>query len=423
MSDVWDVLCLKHGINFCGFQSKEAQDDNEQPDPSSHFIELSNGRYSPRVVFLDLDNEPIDNIRRGYLKRLFDDHWSFAHKHTSSYGNFARAYYGKDGEVLSRKALELWRYQHEQSERISSIFQINSLEGGTGSGIGSLFDEALHDIHITTKIATSCHQLYPSRHISDSCNSPLNVALGYYGMHPVMHLHVCYDNQCLFERCQTGFGAEIPTYASINSMIAPSVVEQFNICETNAVPFPQLNHLLPAHVNQRIVDTEAKAVAPMLKIQSLIYDIVKPSSQLCYAGHSLFHNRLFSANILVHGSNGHKGEVPIQAIRKMAQEYKLKFVDYCPGFLNSESCKSQYKYPARSKYESNKLCVSAYFNTTAIRDAFKTILNQFDLLCQYRCFFHWYTEENLDEQIFKDAREHIHQVYQTYTLAHMDADA
>ena len=101
---------------------------------------MSDGKYVPRSIFVDLEPTVIDEVKMGIHGRLFDPEQMISGSENGT-KNFAQGYYS-NGKVLSL-VMDRIRKLAEQCLGLEGFMVYSSVGGGTGSGLGSLILEQL----------------------------------------------------------------------------------------------------------------------------------------------------------------------------------------------------------------------------------------------------------------------------------------
>lgn len=97
----------------------------------------------PRVILVDLEPIPIDEIRTGCYRALFDPCTLITGKEDAA-SNFARGYNSLGCEIIDM-TIERVRRVVESCECLQGFISFRSIGGGTGSGFGTLLQEKVAD--------------------------------------------------------------------------------------------------------------------------------------------------------------------------------------------------------------------------------------------------------------------------------------
>lgn len=144
-SACWELFCLEHGIQPDGTMCQENNLDNDSNAFFSsrycHSTRLL--KCAPRVVLIDSEPIPIDEIRTGCYRSLFDPYTLITGREDAS-SNYGRGYNTLGYELIDM-TLESVRRVAECCECLQGFISFRSMGGGTGSGLGTLIQENIAD--------------------------------------------------------------------------------------------------------------------------------------------------------------------------------------------------------------------------------------------------------------------------------------
>lgn len=144
-SACWELFCLEHGILRDGTTCHENDLDND----ANAFFSSSNCQSTkilkcvPRAVLVDLEPIPIDEIRTGCYRSLFDPLSLITGEEDAS-SNYGKGYNSLGSELIDL-TLERVRGMAECCECLQGFISFRSIGGGTGSGFGTLIEENVAD--------------------------------------------------------------------------------------------------------------------------------------------------------------------------------------------------------------------------------------------------------------------------------------
>ena len=112
----------------------------------SFFTESKRGRHIARAICLDTEPKAIhDCIKRARLEKKWRfDSKCIVYRHGGAGNNWALGYKMCDAEFLEA-SLDSIRIQLELCDRVPTFLLLNSIGGGTGSGLGTKITEAIAD--------------------------------------------------------------------------------------------------------------------------------------------------------------------------------------------------------------------------------------------------------------------------------------
>lgn len=101
-----------------------------------YFKEVSNNKYVPRSVLVDLEPGTMDAIRSSKYGRLFNpDHFVFGQSGAGN--NWAKGHYTEGAEIMDH-VMDVVRKEIESCDCSQGFQLTHSIGGGTGSGLGTL---------------------------------------------------------------------------------------------------------------------------------------------------------------------------------------------------------------------------------------------------------------------------------------------
>jgi tubulin beta len=208
----WGALCAEHGITPGGTYQGSNQEQLQHIDV---FFNNHHDRYVPRAVLVDLELDPLDEIRRSaQYGQLFKPN-NYVFEMGGAEKIWAKGYYTEGMELLSN-TMECVQNEVAGCQNLQGFILIHSLGGGTGSGMGSLLVSTLREEFPEQSIAT--FSVFPSTKISSSVLEPYNTVLSVRQLMELANLVLCLDNEALYDFCVRS-GQAAPTHADLNRVI------------------------------------------------------------------------------------------------------------------------------------------------------------------------------------------------------------
>ncbi|TPX30594.1 hypothetical protein SmJEL517_g05892 [Synchytrium microbalum] len=200
----WDKVLLEHAKS----NTKGVYDDamssffrNVDPRRGRQCIPIGDGNgqivgLRARAVLVDMEEGVISQTMKTPLGELFDEHQRITSN--SGSGNNWAVGYAHYGPLYRETLLDSFRKEAEYCDSLQSFFMINSLGGGTGSGLGSYIMELLADEFPETYRFSTV--ICPSGD-DDVVTSPYNsiLSLAKHIEHADCILPI--ENQALFDIC------------------------------------------------------------------------------------------------------------------------------------------------------------------------------------------------------------------------------
>lgn len=306
-SACWELYCLEHGIAADGTMC--CQDNNDDDNSNTFFHSClcpttQTIKAIPRVVLVDLEPIPIDEIRTGCYRELFDPCTLVTGKEDAG-SNFARGYNTLGCEMIEL-ALDRVRRVAENCDCMQGFITFRSVGGGTGSGFGSLLQERLteefaksnrHEFNIfPSPRRVSCCMLmiiylYASHcRLSSIIVEPYNALLTTHYSMDYSDCNILLDNEALYDVCGNSLEVCSPIYTNINRVIGqvvstctaslrfegPMNVDMIEF-QTNLVPYPRIH--FPLCTYSPFIPRSAGGLGDQSTIQ-ITQSCFHPSTQL-----------------------------------------------------------------------------------------------------------------------------------------------
>ena len=426
-SPLWELFCLEHNISLTGELIKENEQKSENNEkmvsyPSKFFDENLNGKFIPRVLFLDSEIDNFNKIKKSNLKEIFCSN-SFNYYNNIPSGLFIENPFSRSSKSYEDKYDNI-RKSIEKCDNLEGFFLIHSLGGGVGSSFSS---DLLYyfDINYSKKFKVN-FSIFPSKKRSSSMIEIYNSA---FAINEFMdnNIDLCFilNNQCLYKICEKYLNINEPNYDDINLLIAylisnitssmrfiGTINSSINELCTNLVIYPQINYILSSNPPFIIKEKEFIDNYSIDRLTNLAFysDYQMSINNNQYNNNIL--NKYFSINLM------YKGDINLNEInislkyfkeRKRIQFYKSISTGFKHG-INYQTIKIL-KNRNIGKILRN---VCLLYNSTNVKEIFKDILKEYDLLYSKRAFIHWFYGEGITSGFDIQARENIQSIINIY---------
>jgi tubulin beta len=402
----WEVVAKEHGLNASG--TYEGTNPEQLERMSVYFNEVSNGRYVPRAVLVDLEPGTLDAARSGPYGEMFrPDNFIFGQ--TGAGNNWAKGHY-TEGAELVESVTEVIRKEAEGSDSLQGFQLTHSVGGGTGSGMGTLLLSKIREEYPDRII--SVYSIIPSPKVSDTVVEPYNAVLSIHQLVETSDQVFVLDNEALYDICSKTLKVATPTYGDLNFLISSGMAgttaafrfpgqlnSDLRKLGVNLVPFPRLHFF---SLGFAPLSARGQDAYRTLTISELTQQMFDPKSQFSAADPR--HGRYLTAAALFRGDVSTK-DVDEQLLN-IVNKNSSYFVEWIPNNVKASVCNIP---PA-------DLPISGTFigNTTAVQELWKRISDQFSAMFKRKAFLHWYTGEGMDEMEFTEAESNLNDLIAEY---------
>jgi tubulin alpha len=404
----WELLCLEHGISPDGTIPADAAFGGQKEEGFRRFFfEHPAGKHVPRVIFVDLDDAIVNELRNGRHKSLYLPEQLVTGKEDAA-NNFCRGYYNLGRHVLD-PVIDKVRTLADNCDHLAGFQVFSSCGGGTGAGLGSLLLERLsNEYGMKSKVL---YQVWTSPSMSTSTVEPYNAVLGMPYTLENADACILLDNEQLYDVCRRYLDVELPRYENINRVIAQVISSitapmrfegplKVNLADLsrNLVPTPRLCFALPSYAP--FVSPE-RAFKEPLTVADITAGAFDPTSVIVRVDPR--HGKYLACLMLYRGDVAPK-EVNA-ALAAVRSNRTIQFADWSPtGFKVGINYQPPTTVPGTEIGKSMRsLCMLS--NNTAIVEVMSKINHKFDLLFSRRAFVHHFVGEGMDAGEFNEARE------------------
>lgn len=416
----WELFCLEHGIEPDG----RLRSDRCDPSMLTFFEEIGQ-KFTPRMLYIDLESTVLNEVRRGIYRDLFHPDRIITGKEDAA-SNYARAYFTLGHELIEHVLNQIRRLA-DQTNSLQGFVVFHSLGGGTGSGFTSLLMERLtRDYGKKTRLEFA---VFPSPKLSTVLTEPYNAVLNTHVSLEYADCVFLVDNEALWNICGERLHLRQANFVNSNRLIAQVISSitagsrfphsssaDFLEFQTNLVPFPRIHFPLLSFAPIR---SAHQASHEQNDTAALTVDLFHRHHQMVKVEPAM--GRYMSVAILYRGS---VSPVDVNsAINKLKSDRRVSFVDWsvtrrsdtfqrsscrrCPtGFKIGYVAQPATFVPGGDLAPVQRSAVGLA-NSTALVEAWTRIDHKFDLMYSKRAFVHWYVGEGMEENEFREARDDL----------------
>ena len=422
-SPLWELLCLEHNISLSGELIKEKEKNIEKNDniisyPYKFFDENLKGKLIPRVLFFDSEMDNFNKIKKNNLKDIFSPN-SFNYYNNFPSGLFIENPFYRNSKN-NEDEYDNIRKLIEKCDSLEGFFLIHSLGGGVGSSFSSALLRYLNlDYYKKMKFNIS---IFPS---NESNSSIIEIYNSIFAINDLNHsdLNLILNNQCLYKICEKYLNINQPNYNDINLLIAylisnitssmrfnGTINSNINELCTNLVIYPNFNFILSS--NPPFVTKEKEF------LENFSIDRITNLSFYSDYQMSINNNQYNILNKYISINLMYKGDIILNeiniALKYFKERKKIKFY---------ESIYSGFKYGINNqpiKILKNRNIgkilrnVCLLYNSTNIKEIFKDIKKEFDLIYSNKAFLHWYYAEGITSGSEIEAKFNIESIISDY---------
>ncbi len=387
----WKQLASEHRVTADGVYTGD--NDVHLAGIASHFHDCDGRRYVPRCVNVDLDASSLDQLRASDLGPLFRPD-NFISGNRSAGNNWATGHYTAGAELVD-SIMDLVRREAASCDRLHAFCFSHALQGGTGSGLGTLLMSKVREEFPDRILET--FTVFPSPQTSHVMVEPYNATLSVHQLVENSDMVNLLDNEAVI-RHQTREHPNSPkSWPSLNRIIAQAMCDSscgfrypgrlncdLRKLAVNLIPFPRLHFFVPS-----IAST---AMSPNA-VKELTSSVFSPFTALCSV--DLLRGRSLTCAAFFRGMLS-SGEVEATLFNH-TQKNSSQFVEWIPGNIHVALC----DVPSPGREASLLL----FNNSKAQLEVYKRIAEQFTAMFRRKAYLHWYTAEGMDEMDYEEEED------------------
>jgi len=365
-------------------------------------------QFRPRVCLVDMEPGVLNQIKASPMSDMFKPD-NYCYGASGCNNNWATGHYTEGAEVID-EVVDIIRREAESCDCPQAFQIFHSIGGGTGGGMGTL---ALLKIRDNYPDRINCSfTVFPSPKVSDVVVEPYNATLSIHQILQNTDLSFVIDNESLFRIAHNVLKWRSPKFADLNWVISEYISgatsslrfsgklnSDLRKMSVNLIPFPRLHFLLLA---QAPLFSPGQGFKVKLTGQEI-------TDQIWWSRYHLAdvqweNGKYLSACCIYRG--GIASQEIDDELAKVQMKMSDNFVSWIPNNIQS----SLINVPT----EGTPMSVSMAANTTAIKNVFIRILNDFRKLYKRGAFLHSYTGEGMDRMEFDEADKNAQDLITEY---------
>ncbi|KAI6172794.1 Tubulin gamma chain [Aphelenchoides besseyi] len=405
----WNGLCQEHGIGENGFPLVE--EIRGKDNKEVFFDQADNGRYIPRAVLIDLEPRVINTITRSGYGELYNDENIFQSGNGGGAGNQWTQGYER-GAHFGEDIMRIIQHEAEGADNLEGFIVSHSVNGGTGSGLGSRVLEMLRDEFPKQVVQT--YSVFPTSQNHDVVVGPYNTGLALRRLIEFADNVVVVDNVAL-NRLASELSENV-NLDHVNQMVSTILTattapirfygETYNRLDTQIAelgPFPQMHFVQPGSELSMVIRhfvchfVEKKILKT--SVQDTLSRLLKPSSMMVTAeppkAAAVVNNHSMLAGLAILQGNLENIDIA-DVILRMEQKQRFTYPTWSGLTLSTTTC-------IASPYIKREFKVSGVLlaNHTNIANVFDGLHRQFRRFRSKKSYYQQFAdyadaEEELD---------------------------
>ena len=389
----WKQLASEHRVTADGVYTGD--NDVHLAGIDSHFHDCDGRRYVPRCVNVDLEASSLDQLRASDFGSLFRPD-NFLNRSSSGGNNWAKGHYTEGAELVD-SIMDQIRREAGNSDRLQGFCFTHALQGGTGSGLGTLIMSKVRE-EFPDRIIEA-FTVFPSPTVSHNLLEPYNATLSVHQLVENADMVYLLDNEALIRNHTRTHPNGQNSVSSLNQIIALAMCDSscgfrypgrlncdLRKLAVNLIPFPRLHFFIPSI---------ASAPQSPNAVRELTSTIFSPKQTLCSI--ETFHGQSFTC------AASYRGPLSSYEIESTIFNYSQKnsshFAEWIPGNIQISMC----DIPSPGREVSALL----FNNSKGQQSIYKRIAEQFTAMFRRKAYLHWYTQEGMDEMEFTEAESNM----------------
>lgn len=410
----WAQLCSEHGIDAEGMVQENAMNEDDRKDV--FFYQSDDDHYIPRAILIDLEPRVLKYIQNPPHHKLYNPENVFKGVEGGGAGNIWGKGYA-EGERFQEDIMEMIDREADGSDSLEGFILMHSINGGTGSGLGSYILEKLNERFPKKIIQT--YSVFPNKKTPDILVTPYNSILTLKRLILNSDAVVVLDNTALNSIATERVKIESPIITDVNSLIAPIMSAATSTLRypgymnndlvsliAPLVPTPKLHFLIPSYTPYTF--DNKKSLVRKTTVSDVMRRLLQPKNIMIEGGAQK--GMYISVLDIIQGdidpTQVHK------ALQRIREKKLINFIPWGPASI-------QVALSKKSPYleSSNKVSGLMLANHTTMGDQLKETVNSFTKMFEKKAYLDNFRKESMFQESleeFTDSREVVMKVIEEY---------
>ena len=384
----------------------------------TYFTISDSNKITANSILIDMEAKVIEKcLKKSKLNGWYYDNNNIIHKQSGSGNNWANGFF-YHGPTIENTFVETISSFSEKFDYLDSIILINSLAGGTGSGLGSYITILLKDYFPEINLLNIAIWPHNSGEVVvNSYNTLLSISENY----KVSDLMTIINNQDIYDICRDIYNYKKIGFENLNYVISRNIINMMIPPLGDDVNLKSKPYQINTFISELIYFL---GINPKLKFSRIISTPEVPLENLKYTNNTWLSLTKRGAQMMKNHSNESKidwSNNQTVSNNSVISIYRGKSLSSIPEDDNMiiKSCKDNNtklkEYKDINSINSYEKHLTLLTNSNYYCQAIKKTLQKAYEMYEYNAFIHQYEKYNLQKDDFIEAFSFCEQIIYDYT--------
>jgi tubulin delta len=384
----------------------------------TYFTISDSNKITANSILIDMEAKVIEKcLKKSKLNGWYYDNNNIIHKQSGSGNNWANGFF-YHGPTIENTFVETISSFSEKFDYLDSIILINSLAGGTGSGLGSYITILLKDYFPEINLLNIAIWPHNSGEVVvNSYNTLLSISENY----KVSDLMTIINNQDIYDICRDIYNYKKIGFENLNYVISRNIINMMIPPLGDDVNLKSKPYQINTFISELIYFL---GINPKLKFSRIISTPEIPLENLKYTNNTWLSLTKRGAQMMKNYSNESKvdwSKNQTVSNNSVISIYRGKSLSSIPEDDNMiiQCCKDNNtklkEYKDINSINSYEKHLTLLTNSNYYCQAIKKTLQKAYEMYEYNAFIHQYEKYNLQKDDFVEAFSFCEQIIYDYT--------